>query len=59
MAKLNNWDIVAIASYGASWFLISLGVYAELRPDPWAWLALALGIWPAFYAGWRYMRDTL
>lgn len=54
MAKLNNWDIVALASLGTAWFLIALGTFAELPPDPWAWIALPLGLWPPFYVLRRY-----
>jgi len=52
MAKLNNWDIVAGASFGTAWALILMGVLGNLPADPWAWVALALGIWPPFYV-WR------
>jgi len=55
MAKLNNWDIIALTSYGASWTLIGMGIFGGLPPGPWAWIGLILGIWPAAYAIKRFI----
>jgi len=53
--KLHPWDSVAAVSFLASWVLIGLGVYGSLPPDPWAWVALILGLWPVPYVMKRFL----
>jgi len=54
MAKFDNWDIIAAASYGTAW-LILMGIFGGLFPTPWAWIALLLGVIPAIYYVKRHM----
>jgi len=53
MARLNDWDVIALASYIASWILILMGIFIGLPAYPWARIAMVLMIWPPIYVGWR------
>jgi len=49
------WDLVAVISFAASWVLIGMGMLSGLSPDPWAWIAMILGLWPVLYVAKRIL----